>query len=571
MTVQLNDPPWVMGIAASHNGAVCLLHGDRIVVAIQEERLTRVKRQRTFGAAPLLSILYCLQTAGISADQLDLIVLCTQEGRDAADNDLAENPLLNVGAGGTPTLKISHHLGHAVSVYALSGFSDSAILVADGMGSPWSDLPDWERTASASPASNGFEIISLYDADGVDISAIDKRFVANGNWLGPAGGTMPQFGSFGGMFAAASLQIFGTHTDAGKVMGLAPYGEAQWKADEFFTIKNDELLFRNAMPAVFRTDQRWPNNKEAYQNLARSVQDAFEEGLLHFARTLRARTGRERLCFSGGVALNVVANERLFAEAGFREVFIAPAADDSGTAIGAAYWGLWSLTRENARERLASDSLGRIYSNTQIKAAVAKEPQASQSTESDHIGAVVDILCDGGIVGWFDGGAELGPRALGQRSILCDPRHPQAKEALNHRIKRRDTFQPFAPVVLKRDVQTWFDGCPDDFESPFMLRVRPFKADRRSLVPAVVHTDGTGRLQTVTRENNGALHRLLEAYKSRTGVPLLLNTSFNGRNEPIVETPGDAIRCMLANGLDHCVFPDTIVTNTARHGDQDSN
>jgi carbamoyltransferase len=254
-----------------------------------------------------------------------------------------------------------------------------------------------------------------------------------------------------------------------------------------------------------------------------------------------------------------VANERIIRESGFRNVYIMPAAEDSGTAIGAAYHGLWQLAGHNSRRQLLHDSPGRTYSPADVSAVLDQTANVQVVYSNNMISDTVELLCDGKMVGWFAGGSELGPRALGQRSILCDPRRPDAKETLNRRVKMREAFRPFAPAVLLEETPGWFEFGDVLPESPFMLRVCQVNGEKKQEVPAVVHVDGTGRLQTLTQENNGSFYELVREFYQKTGVPMLLNTSFNRMGEPIVETPADAMRCLLNTGLDCCVFEDRIV------------
>jgi carbamoyltransferase len=551
----LNREPWVLGINASHNGAVSLLHGDRIVAAIQEERLTRIKRQRIYGARPAFAITYCLEHAGIDAGDLDLIVIAVQGRSGGADNDLDHNWLLRTRQTGVRVERISHHLAHAVSAFALSGFSDSAVLVVDGCGSAEDDLSAGECDVVTRPVEDGFEIASLYHASGIDVEPLEKHLATGSHWLVRDDLAMPRFGSLGGMYSAVTKQIFGRYSEAGKVMGLASFGHPTFAPSDFFDISEQGFDFSDRVPNLFRFTERWPAHKEQYQDLARSTQVALEEGVLHLARRLRQKSGSRRLCYAGGVALNGIANERLFAESAFEEIFIIPPAEDSGAAIGAAFWGLWQLTGVNALARLSADALGRPYGLEEIKAAAESVGSVRLVSESDYIGATVDLIGDGRIVGWFSGRSELGPRALGQRSIVCDPGRADMPAQLNGRIKRRESFRPFAPAILQHCVPDWFETNGATVESPFMLRVRKFRAEQADKVPAVVHVDGTGRLQTLDHKSNGPFYELVDEFYRRTGVPMLLNTSFNGPGEPIVETPADALRCMLANGLDACVFP----------------
>ncbi len=314
------------------------------------------------------------------------------------------------------------------------------------------------------------------------------------------------------------------------------------------------------MPARFDHADRWPKRQAEYRNLASSTQIALEEALTWLAGHLKDLFPSDNLCYAGGVALNSVANERIIRESGFADVYIVPAAEDSGCAIGAAYYGLWQLTQVNTRRRLKHDAVGRCYSRDEITAAIARTPGIEVAEPADPLAEVVDLLCCGKIVGWFQGRSELGPRALGQRSILCDPRSPDAKAVLNSRVKHREEFRPFAPAVLLDEAAHWFEADGHDLASPFMLRVCRFREEKQPLVPGVAHVDGTGRIQTVTPEENGLFYQLIRKFHERTGVPILLNTSYNVMDEPIVETPEDAIWCFLSTGIDACVLEGRIVT-----------
>jgi carbamoyltransferase len=554
--------PWVLGLSNSHNGAACLLKGDEIVAAVQEERLTRTKRQRMFGAKPSLAIAYCLEQAGIEAKDLDLVVYSAQAKMTTVLEDVTLNPQLQVILQNVPVLRISHHMAHAVSAFAVSGFEDAAVLVVDGMGSPEGDLSDEERAAILAQVEDGSETISLYHGAGTAIRPLEKHMVEKGQWMTWDFERMPRFGSLGGLFSALAWQIFGSHDEAGKVMGLAPYGTPEHPVEDFFRIVDGRFEFSDAIPRRFNFLERWPNRQAEYQNLSASAQLALEEALLYLARRARELSGSSRLCYAGGVALNSVANERIMRECGFEEVYVIPAAEDSGPAIGAAYHGLWHLTGQNSRARLLHDAVGRSYSSAEIGKTLERFPAVRVSQADDVIAEAVDLLCAGKILGWFHGRSELGPRALGQRSILCDPRSPDAKAVLNSRVKHREGFRPFAPAVLLEKADEWFelDGMR---ESPYMLRICRFREDKKDQVPAVVHVDGTGRLQTLTPEANGRFYDLVKRFGEKTGVPILLNTSFNIMGEPIVETPEDALWCFLSTGIDACVLEDRVVTKEA--------
>ena len=551
--------PWILGVSASHNGAVCLLRGDEIVVAIQEERLSRIKRHRIYGGRPSLAAEYCLSYAGIEAADLDLAVFCIQGRASDSHQDVRQNPLLGINSHRVPTLVIPHHYGHALSAFATSGFRDAAVLVVDGAGSPISDLTEAERQIVNGDFDDGWETISLYSASSTQVSPLEKHFVDQGRWLSMSDSAMPLFGSLGGMYSAVAQQIFGDSTDAGKVMGLAPYGAPEICGSDFFAIEAGRFHFKDDVPLRFRHNERWPARSGEYQMLASSVQTALEDGLMYLVKRLRGLCESSNLCYAGGVALNSVANERIIRESGFDNVYIMPAAEDSGPAIGAAYFGLWCLDGQNSAQRLLHDSCGRRYSPAEVSEAISSAQAIKIAYPADIISTAVDLLCEGKIVGWFDGRSELGPRALGQRSILCDPRRPEAKALLNARVKKREEFRPFAPAVLLEEAEHWFEFNGSDPQSPFMLRVCKLNPEKTSAVPAIVHVDGTGRLQTVTRTANGRFHQLIDSFFAATGVPMILNTSFNVMGQPIIETPSDAINCMLGTGIDCCVFEDRIV------------
>lgn len=553
----MKSDPWVLGISASHNGAACLLRGDEVVAAIQEERLTRQKRDFIYGAKPSMAIRYCLDAAGIRPADLSMIVNCVTGSARSPQQDVKRNPDLRPTLNRIPTLTIGHHLGHAVAALATSGFDEAAVLVIDGAGSPFDDLGEDERAACLPGGSGKLETVSLYAAErGGGVRAVEKHL---GDWVGDERTRMPSFGSLGAMYAAAAQQIFGDISEAGKVMGLAPYGRPEIPAEEFFTVSQGEFVFSDRVRERFTSDERWPKRQTEYENLAASVQVALEGALLYIVERLYELCPSPNLSYTGGVALNSVANERIIGESSFKKVYITPAAEDSGAAIGAAYYGLWQLTGRSPRRKLIHDATGREYSTAEVDAAIEKMPGMEVVESEDIVAEAAGLLSEGRILGWFQGRSELGPRALGQRSILCDARRPDGKEVLNSRVKHREGFRPFAPVVPLEEAPAWFELDGKDPESPFMLRICKFREDQLDRVPAVVHVDGTGRFQTVTREANGRLYELVRRFQERTGVPIILNTSYNVMGEPIIETPVDALLCFQSTGIDYCVLQNRLV------------
>lgn len=556
--------PWILGLSSSHNGSACLLRGNEIVVAIQEERLSRLKRHATVGRNDSLALRYCFDYAGIHPRDLSLVVHSTPDPYNGSPaHDLSRSAYLDVVKNKVPVLNIPHHFAHAVSAFATSGFDESAILVVDGSGSPAEDLFDAERAVCVDLYPEGLETVSLYAASDAGIVPLGKHLAEPGPVViaNPRG--MSRFKSLGGMFNSASAQIFGDWTEAGKVMGLAPYGKQEFPVEAILETSNHRIRFFDHIVWSFQHHDRWPSRQIEYMNLACSVQLALEHSLTYLVSWLRSLCPIKNLCYAGGVALNSVANERIIRESGYEDVYIMPAAEDSGPAIGAAYYGLWQLTGKKERCKLRHDALGRPYSTAEIDEAIRKAPSIEAVDSQDVIGDTVEILARGGIIGWFQGRSELGPRALGQRSILCDPRGADTKERLNLRVKHREPFRPFAPAILLEEVHNWFELDNTAPDSQYMLRVCRFKSGKKEEVPAVAHVDGTGRLQTLTGEANGPFYDLVKRFFKKTNVPIILNTSFNLMGEPIVETPEDALLCLLSTGLDYCVLGDRIVKKRA--------
>lgn len=544
--------PWILGLGGSHSGGACLLKGSEVVVAIQEERLSGVKRHFTWLAEDTLSVTYCLQTANLEPHRIDAIAVSALPSVHSARHDVSRNPALAAATQSVPIIPVSHHFAHAAGAYAMSGFQDAALLVIDGAGTTAGDLTDAEQRVIVD--HHGSEAISMYRATGQRIRPLAKYMTGPDGWLGVRDGGMRSFGTLGGMYSAIADQIFGDVHAAGKVMGLAPCGNPTIPVHEFLTAEEGRLRFSCAVADRFGHDVRWPDCAETYADLAASAQAALETGLAAVLTDLATRLGGlDRLCYGGGVALNVVANDRVVAPAA-QELFILPAAEDSGIALGAAYAALWELTgrTHHPRPRLRRDSTGRTYDEREIERAIRRTPAVNARRASDVVAETCDRLAAGQVIGWFQDGSELGPRSLGQRTLLCDPRHPEAKDRLNARVKYREPFRPFAPVLPEAAVADWFQ-VDEPLTSPFMLSAPSFRDEQAARVPAVVHVDGTGRLQTVNRVDHPMLDRLLAAWTSLTGVPVLLNTSFNLAGEPIVETPDDALRCLLSSGIDCCI------------------
>jgi carbamoyltransferase len=302
-----------------------------------------------------------------------------------------------------------------------------------------------------------------------------------------------------------------------------------------------------------------------WEDLAWRVQDDTENVLLARARWLRETTGARNLCIAGGVALNCVANGRIVRESGFDNVWIQPAAGDDGIAIGCAYYGYLQILKQRRSFVMDHCYVGRRYRDRDVEDATAKffvRIQTSSVRSEDICKETAKLLAAQRVIGWFQGGSEFGPGALGNRSLLADPRRPEMKDILNRRVKHRQAFRPFAPIVLAERAGEVFEG---EEESPFMLIAKRVSPEWRDRIAAVVHVDGTARVQTVREDTNPVLYRLLREFEALTGVPVLINTSFNVKGQPIVETPRDAVICFLTTGIDNLVLHDTLISKNALH------
>jgi carbamoyltransferase len=368
-------------------------------------------------------------------------------------------------------------------------------------------------------------------------------------------------------------------------MGLAPYGEPKYydlimkhivdvKPDGSFRL---DLSYFNYMTGLTMTSEKFhelfgapPRASEGTvsqreMDLAASVQKVTEEIMLRITRELSRTYGIRNLCMAGGVALNCVANGRVAREAGFDKVWIQPAAGDDGIAIGCAYYGWLEILKQRRNFVMDHSYVGRRYSDQEAATELQKFLVRIQvdAVKSENVCRdTAKLLADQKVIGWFQDRSEFGPRALGNRSLIADPRKPEMKDILNSRVKHRQAFRPFAPIVLAERMKEVFEG---DEDSPFMLIAKPVRPEWRDRIPAIVHVDGTARVQTVREATNPMLYRLLKEFEALTGVPVLINTSFNIKGEPIVETPQDAVNCFLTTGVDHLVIHDTIVSKSAMH------
>jgi carbamoyltransferase len=558
--------------------SACLLRDGEIAFAIAKERITREKHATGFYQEV---IDYCLEAEGILLDDIDLVVrncyiLPAEEmERRLLHQDMPafmreqERPLAAAHplylSRSDKVMTVSHHLAHAYSAFAACPFDEGVVMVVDGVGSYCADVTEsYPPGDQAPPLARESE--SYYRFSGSSLETLKKV------WMGPSRGflsdefyTMPGLGA---LYSRASSYVFGDWNKCGELMGLAPYGRAG-RVRSLLDITDNRLSVPDwndefKEPFLLDSGDDWEQSPamQHWKDVAWQTQDDTEKVLLARARWLRETTGARNLCLAGGVALNCVANGRIEREAGFDNVWIQPAAGDDGIAIGCALYGHVAVQKKPRSFVMNHSYLGAAYKDEDVQ-AVTQERLVRMETAtrvSENVCAdTARLLADQNVIGWFQGRSEFGPRALGNRSILADPRKPEMKDRLNARVKHRQAFRPFAPIVLAERASEIFEG---DTESPYMLIARRVTPEWRRKIPAIVHVDGTARVQTVKAETNELLYRLLKEFDAITGVPVLLNTSFNVKGEPIVETPQDAMRCFLMTGIDQLVMHDRIIAKT---------
>jgi carbamoyltransferase len=568
---------YVLGINAyDHDVSACLLRDGEIAYAIEKERITRQKHAGGFFQEV---VDYCLNAEGITIDDLDLVVRncyvlpaedlevrMIYQG-DIVDRERAQaskSPLYLPKS--NKVMTVSHHLAHAYSAFAVCPFDEGVVMVVDGVGSYSSDIKEaGQLTEGVNPLARESE--SYYKFKGSELETLKKV------WLQPCRGLLSDeffnMDGLGALYSRVSSYIFADWNKCGEVMGLAPYG----RPDSFKRL----LEFKDGELHVPEWDaefnQPWmPNDKNKWEaspamphweDMAWRVQHDAEEVLLARARWLRETTGARNLCLAGGVALNCVANGRIVREAGFDNVWIQPAAGDNGIAIGCAYYGRLAVQKKPRTFVMKQATLGVEYPD-EVTQHTGNPLLVTRTTFNGPGQSIcreaAKLLADGKVFGWFQGRCEFGPRALGNRSILGDPRRVEMKDILNKRVKFRQAFRPFAPIVPYERAKDIFVG---EDESPFMLRAKQVRPEWKDRIPAIVHVDGTARVQTVRREDNERIYDLLMEFEKLTGVPVLVNTSFNIKGEPIVETPQDAMNCFIYTGIDYLVLHDTLVAKNA--------
>jgi carbamoyltransferase len=561
----------ILGISCHyHDAAACLVRDGKIIAAASEERFNRIKYSAEF---PINAINYCIQAGDITFSDLDYIgfyekpylkfsrVLLSHilsfpfSMRNFIETipywlqDRLIIPVLMRKELGfeDKVIFIKHHLSHAASAYLVSPFDEAAVLTADSVG-------EWATASIGYGRGNSIEIfdeIHYPDSLGLIYTAVTT-------YLG---------------FRALSGE--------GKVMGLAGYGKPVYldKFREIVTQKPDGSFSLDQSYFGLNTGNRMYNKKfirafgkerrpeseidERHCDIAASLQKFTEDTVILLARRLYEKTKVDKLCLSGGLFLNCLVNSRILEETPFNEIFIQPAAGDAGGALGVAEY-IYNTLLDNPRNFQMEDAyLGPSFSQKQIRRAILNNGLDYEELNDPELNKLAaQKISEDNIVGWFQGRMEYGPRALGNRSILANPCNPKMKDLLNSRVKHREYFRPFAPVVIEEMAEEYFKL--NSHPSPFMLLAPHVNENKKDNIPSVTHVDGTARVQTVNKKSNSKLYNLIKEFEKITGVPVLINTSFNVRGEPIICEPQDAINCFLKTHMDYLVLGNYVIKKRER-------
>jgi carbamoyltransferase len=550
----------IVGVSASQSAAACVLVDGRVESAVQLERLTRRKRDGEGFLRATEAIGYCLDACGITPDEVDLFAFNAQPllpGWLGLSQPVADAAFGIFDPFGARVRFVSHHLAHAFAAVAGSGFDRATALVCDGSGGSTVGSPDLVLTgpelqqyiSRPAPCRPGVHVSSVYLFEGQRFRLVDRETAESFNIR--CGATSP-----GEVYAAVSQYLFHDWQEGGKLMGLAAYGRAE--ADR------QSLLERNAAGRLqFRRD--WQNEyretrtvdplSPRNRRLAAIVQQDLERWLIERVRLAVEATDERRLAYSGGVALNCLANARILAECGLRDLFVFPASNDAGIAVGAAYAAAAAEAWPWTPQAWTHDFRGYSYGEDDCRIAVREYAPWLRSRPYDTHEMAARLVA-GQVVGWFEGASEFGPRALGHRSILASPAAPWMRDHINRDIKHREDFRPFAPVVPVERLRDFFET---DIPSRFMLRVAAVRPDHRHLLASVCHEDGTARVQSLDRALAPRLHALLSAFGEAGRPPVLINTSMNVRGQPIVETPLEAVELLLSTDLDALVLGERVL------------
>lgn len=553
-------PIYVLGTGLSHNGSAVLLKDGVVCVAIEKERITRIKHD---GGNDSDAIRYCLDAEGISLDEVDLVVQTANF--EIPDRNRFHGKRVFSNSDTPPLISISHHLAHAYSAAGTCNFDACAVMVIDGCGSPYEQCTDLSPEAVrpkelSELASNQMwcEKDSFYHFDGQKLTTLFKDFSPIETQADNGLKLPTTKHSIGGFYAAISHYVFGNMDDVGKLMGLAPYGKAGLIDKEAFDLNDGSLLVRTDWQNELKMPSTGYDFFKAhfnyYADIAFWAQKQVEKAVLWCFEDRLKRFPHTKVCYSGGVALNAVANAFLLTEGIVSDFYIEPAAGDNGLALGCAYYGWLEVLNKPKVKHTENTCFGKGYSSEEMKKSLEGIPKSWKVKEvnSDELtDQVAKLLAAGKTVGWFQDHSEFGPRALGHRSILAHPGMKGLGDHINANIKFREDFRPFAPAVLPEFASEYFRSGR---KSPYMILVDDTQPEYAEKLQNVTHVNGTARVQTVDKTWNELFFKLIESFYQETGIAVLLNTSFNKKGMPIVETPEQAIALFNESALDVLVL-----------------
>lgn len=561
----MSKPIYVLGTGLSHNGSAVLLKDGKVCVAIEKERITRIKHD---GGNDSDAIHYCLDAEGIALEDITVVVQC--ENFTLPKRNFFKGKRLFADSNQPKIIDISHHLAHAYSAVGTSPFSDCNVMVIDGCGSPLDQFIELHPEQKATIDSTFFEVNqmqcekdSFYHFDGQKLTPLIKDFSVMAEQSSSEFQLPTTQHSIGGFYASISNYVFGDMDDVGKLMGLAPFGKSGIYNFDAFEFDSKRLFVKDDWKNHFTNpSQGYEYFKEYfdyYANVAKWAQEQVEKAVIHCIKNRVEQFPNENFCYSGGVALNAVANAKLEDLNLIKNLYIEPAAADNGLALGCAFYGWLEYLKMPKVAHNGSTCFGRNYTKNEVDEALISSDEYSKiefNNEVDLLNYCAKKLNEGKTLAWFQSGSEFGPRSLGRRSILAHPGIVGMKDHINRNIKFREDFRPFAPAVLKEKVHKYFEVGRN---SPYMILVDKTRKKFVEQLQNVTHQDGSARVQTIEKSWNQRFYKLVEVFEKESGMAVVLNTSLNRKGMPIVETPAQALQLFKETALDILVVEDTLL------------
>lgn len=563
----MNSPVYVLGTGLSHNGSAVLLKNGRVCVGIEKERLSRIKHD---GGNDNLAVQYCLEAEGIELKDISLVVQCANF--EIPDRNQYKGKRLFAEVPNLKIIDISHHLAHAYSAVGTCPFSECAVMVIDGCGSPLDQFlklhPEQKQYISPEILEQDqmmCEKDSFYHFDGQKLIPLMKDFSKMAERSERLFSLPTTQHSIGGFYASVSHYVFGDMDDVGKLMGLAPFGNSGTYDFEAFKFEPDNLFVNEGWKNEFKNPSKgyeyFKSNFDYYANVAKWAQEQVEKAVLKCIHNRLEKFPHKNLCYTGGVALNAVANAKLQDSKIVENIYFEPAAADNGLALGCAFYGWLEYLKMPKVPHDGSTCFGKTYSDYEIEKAInnlenKKYNPVKFSDENELVKFCAEKLNQGKTIAWFQSGAEFGPRSLGRRSILAHPGIEGIKDHINLDIKFREDFRPFAPAVLKEKADKYF---VQGRNSPYMILVDKTKPEYLEKLKNVTHRDGSARVQTVEESWNPKFVKLLTAFYAQSRIAVVLNTSLNKKGMPIVETPQEALDLFEMTALDILVLENYVL------------